>query len=45
MSYRESTTGGIGTELVAKYPQQFRSRVPHFDDLLVAHVEIVLRKR
>jgi SAM-dependent methyltransferase len=45
ISYRESTTGGIGTELVAQYPQQFRSRVPHFDELLVAHVEIVLRRR
>jgi SAM-dependent methyltransferase len=45
VSYRESTTGGIGTELVAQYPQQFRSRVPDFDELLVAHVEIVLRRR
>jgi SAM-dependent methyltransferase len=44
-SYREATTGGVGIELVAKYAQHFRSQVPDFDELLVAHVEIVLRKR
>jgi SAM-dependent methyltransferase len=45
ISYQEVRTGGVGAELVAKYPQQFRSRIADFDELLVAHVEIVLRRR
>lgn len=44
-SYREHATGGVGTELVAQHPQFFRSRVDDFDELLVAHVEVVLQKQ
>jgi SAM-dependent methyltransferase len=44
-SYREHSTGGVGMELVARHPQFFRSRVDDFDELLVAHVEVALRKQ
>lgn len=44
-TYREYTTGGVGAELVAEYPQCFRGRVDDVDELLVAFVDIVLRKR
>ena len=45
MHYLEHPTGGVGAELIAAYPQCFRSKVPAFDDLLVSSVEICLRKR
>jgi SAM-dependent methyltransferase len=44
VAYREHATGGVGTELVARHPQVFRSRVDDFDELLVAHVEVTLRR-
>ena len=43
--YREHPTGGVGAELITKYPFCFRSKVPAFDDLFVSAVEICLRKR
>ncbi len=43
--YREHSTGGVGAELITKYPFCFRSKVPAFDDLFVSAVEICLRKR
>ncbi len=44
-AYREHTTGGVGTELVIEYPQCFRGRVADIDELLVAFVDVALRKR
>jgi SAM-dependent methyltransferase len=43
--YREHPTGGVGAELIARYPFCFRSKVPAFDDLFVSAVEICFRKR
>jgi SAM-dependent methyltransferase len=43
--YREHPTGGVGAELIARYPSCFREKVPAFGDLLVAAIEICLRKR
>jgi len=43
--YREYTTGGVGVELVNRYPHCFKNRVDDFDELLVAFVDITLRKR
>jgi SAM-dependent methyltransferase len=43
--YREYTTGGVGVELVNRYPRCFTDRVDDFDELLVAFVDITLRKR
>jgi SAM-dependent methyltransferase len=43
--YREYTTGGVGVELVNRYPRCFKDRVDDFDELLVAFVDITLRKR
>jgi len=45
VSYREQATGGVGIELVVRHPQVFRSRVDDFDELLIAHVEVALRKQ
>lgn len=43
--YHEHPTGGVGAELIARYPECFRGRVPSFEDLLVSAIEICLRKR
>jgi SAM-dependent methyltransferase len=43
--YREHSTGGVGAELITRYPFCFRSKVPAFDDLFVSAVEICLQKR
>ncbi len=43
--YREHPTGGVGAELIERYPDCFRGKVPAFDDLLVSAIEICLRKR
>ncbi len=43
--YRESTTGGVGVELVNRYPRCFKDHVDDFDELLVAFVDLTLRKR
>ena len=44
-SYREYTTGGVGMELVNRYPRCFQKQVDDFEELLVAFVDITLRKR
>jgi 2-polyprenyl-6-hydroxyphenyl methylase/3-demethylubiquinone-9 3-methyltransferase len=41
----EHPTGGVGAELIAEHPSCFRGKVPSFDDLTVAAIEICLRKR
>jgi SAM-dependent methyltransferase len=43
--YREHPAGGVGAELIARYPSCFRGKVPAFDDLLVSAIEIGLRRR
>jgi SAM-dependent methyltransferase len=42
---QEHSSGGVGAELITRYPFCFRSKVPAFDDLFVSAVEICLRKR
>jgi SAM-dependent methyltransferase len=41
----EHPSGAVGAELITEYPSCFKSKVPAFDDLLVAAIEICLRKR
>jgi SAM-dependent methyltransferase len=43
-AYRVYTTGGVGLELVNRYPGCFVPRVEDFDELLVAFVDIALQK-
>jgi SAM-dependent methyltransferase len=43
ISQEEHSTGGVGMELVARFPQCFRGR--DVDALLVSHVDIVVEKR
>jgi SAM-dependent methyltransferase len=45
LSYTEYSTGGVGVELVAEHPTQFRRWVDDFDEFLITIVDIALRKR
>jgi hypothetical protein len=42
--YEEHSTGGVGMELVSRFPACFR-HLPQLDELLVSHVDITLEKR
>lgn len=44
LSYVEYSTGGVGVELIAEYPQLFRRHAADFDEFLVATVDIALQK-
>jgi SAM-dependent methyltransferase len=43
-SYTEHSTGGVGVELIARYPQHFRGHVADFDEFLITAVDIALQK-
>ncbi len=43
--YKEHPTGGVGAELIQKYPHCFKGKVPSCDDLFVSAIELVWRKR
>jgi SAM-dependent methyltransferase len=42
--YIEYSTGGVGVELIARYPQQFREHAADFDEFLISAVDIALQK-
>ena len=42
--YKEHPTGGVGAELIARYPGAFRKKVKHVEDLFVSAVELCWEK-
>ena len=43
--YKEHPTGGVGAELIQRFPFCFKGRVPYFEDLFVSGIELVWRKK
>jgi SAM-dependent methyltransferase len=43
--YVEHSTGGVGVELIAEFPESFRSYADDFDEFLIPTIDIALQKR
>lgn len=42
--YKEGPTGGIGAELIARYPSCFKGKTPDFSEFFVSGIELAWRK-
>lgn len=41
----EHSTGGVGLELVSRYPGCFRGAAADLEELMIAHIDVTLRRR